>query len=249
MVIEMIPYRQWVFHSDLASGQANLQQKLEDLDMSLIMTQENENHRSGRAVDFCFSSTNLGNLGNLHLAPLDATQILLTVSLPQYPSDEEILIYESRVREAIPPPAFALRMHDLYGTEKVREYLCRILHQLRLQTLEHICNELALSSEGVPVEDIKLLSNVSIEGTNEPPSLTSSQLQKGYPDNIPTEETCSVGNIPTTGNDDQQVIQLWKEGRSAKRIAQLTGKTEKTILNRLSLLRKTYGDQAVPRRR
>ena len=212
------------------------------------MTQENGNHQSGRAVDFCFSSANFGNLGNLHLATLDPTQILLTVSLPQYPSDEEILIYESRVREAIPPPAFALRMHDLYGTEKVREYLRRILHQLRLQTLEHICHELALSSEGVPVEDIKL-TNVSIEDTNEPPSLISTPLQKGYPDNIPTEDKVSVGNIPTAGNDDQQVIQLWKEGRSAKRIAHMTGKTEKTILNRLSLLRKTYGDQAVPRRR
>ena len=44
-------------------------------------------------------------------------------------------------------------------------------------------------------------------------------------------------------------MDLWAKGYTAKQIALRIGRTEKTILNRVTLMRKTYGEQPVPRRR
>ena len=49
--------------------------------------------------------------------------------------------------------------------------------------------------------------------------------------------------------DESLVLDLWAKGYTAKQIALRTGRTEKTILNRVTLMRKTYGEQLVPRRR
>jgi DNA-binding NarL/FixJ family response regulator len=56
-----------------------------------------------------------------------------------------------------------------------------------------------------------------------------------------------VENLPSP--DESLVLNLWAKGFTAKQIALRTGRTEKTILNRLTLMRKTYGEQLVPRRR
>jgi hypothetical protein len=42
---------------------------------------------------------------------------------------------------------------------------------------------------------------------------------------------------------------LWQSGQTAKMIALRTSKTEKTVLNQLTLLRKSLGEELVPRRR
>jgi DNA-binding CsgD family transcriptional regulator len=44
-------------------------------------------------------------------------------------------------------------------------------------------------------------------------------------------------------------MDLWAEGYTAKQIALRTGRTEKRILNRVTMMRKTYGEQLVPRRK
>ncbi|HEY5729897.1 MAG TPA: hypothetical protein VIS72_07585 [Anaerolineales bacterium] len=49
--------------------------------------------------------------------------------------------------------------------------------------------------------------------------------------------------------DESQVLDLWAKGHTAKEIALRMGRTEKTILNKLTLMRKAYGEQLVPRRR
>ncbi|HSF83589.1 MAG TPA: hypothetical protein VLA49_20310, partial [Anaerolineales bacterium] len=49
--------------------------------------------------------------------------------------------------------------------------------------------------------------------------------------------------------DESLVLDLWAKGHTAKQIALRMGRTEKTILNKLTLMRKSYGEQLVPRRR
>lgn len=60
-------------------------------------------------------------------------------------------------------------------------------------------------------------------------------------------------DIPTENepiqSDLQELLQLWQSGHTAKEIALRIGKTEKTILNRLTLLRRSHGEQVVPRRK
>jgi DNA-binding NarL/FixJ family response regulator len=69
-----------------------------------------------------------------------------------------------------------------------------------------------------------------------------------------------IRNIPNINRDIDQgdmvpsqdkslVLDLWMKGYMAKQIALQTGRIEKTILNRVTLLRKTHGEQLVPRRR
>jgi DNA-binding NarL/FixJ family response regulator len=54
-------------------------------------------------------------------------------------------------------------------------------------------------------------------------------------------------NLPS--RDEGSVLDLWGKGFTAKQIALRTGRTEKTILNRMTLMRKAYGEQLVPRRK
>lgn len=247
-MIEAVSVRQWIVHGELTTIQTKLLNWLDDLHLAISVDKENDCNRSGSEANLCLSSRDWGTLGSIHLVTLDQTQILLATYLPLYPSEEEILIYESRVREAIPPPAFMLRIFDMYGPEKAREHLRKILYQLRLQTLDHIYLEMSQVLEGVLVEGINS-SDIPIKIISDPPALASKDTPKEYPEHIPTSEQYPIGNIPSPGSDDQNVIQLWKDGRSAKCIAQLAGKTEKTVHNRISFLRKIYGEQAVPRRR
>jgi DNA-binding CsgD family transcriptional regulator len=49
--------------------------------------------------------------------------------------------------------------------------------------------------------------------------------------------------------DNQELLRLWLAGLTAKEIGRRTGKTEKTILNRLTVLRRAYGEERIPRRK
>ncbi len=53
--------------------------------------------------------------------------------------------------------------------------------------------------------------------------------------------------IPDAGNN-RKVVRLWNEHWTCKEISQNVGGTEKTILNRINLLRKQFGPQIVPYR-
>ncbi len=50
-------------------------------------------------------------------------------------------------------------------------------------------------------------------------------------------------------DDQQELVRLWQSGQTAKEIALRTSKTEKTVLNQLTLLRKSLGEEQVPRHR
>lgn len=54
--------------------------------------------------------------------------------------------------------------------------------------------------------------------------------------------------IPDSGNN-RQIVRLWNEHWTCKEISSKVGSTEKTILNRINLLRKQFGPQIVPYRK
>ena len=66
---------------------------------------------------------------------------------------------------------------------------------------------------------------------------------------IPNDNRDIVQGDYVPSQDESQLLDLWAKGYTAKQIALRTGRTEKTILNRLTLMRKTYGEQLVPRRK
>jgi DNA-binding NarL/FixJ family response regulator len=66
---------------------------------------------------------------------------------------------------------------------------------------------------------------------------------------IPNDDRDIKPRDISPSKDESIVLDLWAKGYTAKQIAMRVGRTEKTILNRLTLMRKTYGDQLVPRRR
>jgi hypothetical protein len=65
---------------------------------------------------------------------------------------------------------------------------------------------------------------------------------------IPIEHTSEVGES-SLNKDDQELLRLWNDGRTAKEIGMRTRKAGKTILNRLSVLRGMLGEERVPLRK
>ena len=57
------------------------------------------------------------------------------------------------------------------------------------------------------------------------------------------------GKEVSLSRENQELLRLWSAGLTAKEIGTRTGKTEKTVLNRLSLLRRAFGQERVPRRK
>lgn len=257
-VKESIPLSQWVARGNLATIQTNLKMWLADLPDGLSIKQDAGMLRPCKVAVYCIFCEDWGNLGTLHLVALDPSQTLLALFLPIYPDDAEVLVYESYIRAAIPQPAFTLRMFDLYGPPKVTDYLRERLHEIRLHNLTYVSQRLSWASHGVFVDRINPTDD-PVETPPDPPLTPPKNPVKEYPDNIPTEKehpedipTRKVypeADIPAPESDDQRVLKLWKDGQSAKRIAHQIGITDKTVYNRLSLMRKAYGEHEVPRRR
>jgi len=82
-----------------------------------------------------------------------------------------------------------------------------------------------------------------------PPQLLEDQTK-----HVPNPSNQQVGAnqepwliIPDSGNN-RQIVRLWNEQCTCKEISTKVGGTEKTILNRINLLRKQFGPQIVPYR-
>ena len=80
------------------------------------------------------------------------------------------------------------------------------------------------------------------------------QLLEDHTENLPLASIQPVGAIqdpwlliPDSGNN-RQIVRLWNEQWTCKEISRKVGGTEKTILNRINLLRKQFGPQIVPYR-
>ena len=78
------------------------------------------------------------------------------------------------------------------------------------------------------------------------PDTSSAQDEMGW--DIPREHPMNESNI-SFNREDQELLRLWTDGLTAKEIGIRTGKTGKTVTNRLSVLRSLYGKDNVPRRK
>ncbi len=74
------------------------------------------------------------------------------------------------------------------------------------------------------------------------------RAQGGVDWDIPSEYPVDESNI-SLNREDQELLRLWTNGLTAKEIGIRTGKTGKTVSNRLSVLRGMYGEELIPLRK
>lgn len=179
-------------------------------------------------------------VGRIELDRVDPSQILLRFCLPAYPTDAEIEFHERAIRDALPPPAAVIRIMDAEDDRfRALVFLGRYLHRFRLQCLQEIQSVLQSSLGLIPVY-----------------GLTIERINGGEPTiagSDPDPQYSGDRDIPRDNlvlrDDQQELLRLWQSGQTAKEIALRTSKTEKTVLNQLTLLRKSLGEELVPRRR
>lgn len=194
-------------------------------------------------ITICLRSPLWGEFGRLRLTYVDRGQTLLCLYRPPYPTPAETEAYEAQIRSVLPKPAIALSLLDMYGPEKSLPYLAARLHERRMACLDMVRISLAHHFRGAAIAPI----STNEPGPQTPMSPESENLSD--PPNIPTARMHPKRDISRTNKSDSRLLELWSDGQSVKQIASQTDKTEKTILNRLSLLRQTLGEQVVPRRR
>lgn len=179
-------------------------------------------------------------VGRIELDRVDHSQVLLRFCLPAFPTETEIEFHEKAIRDALPPPAAVIRIMDAEG-DRVRAlaYLGRYLHQFRIQCLQEIQSVLQSSLGLIPVYGLTI-ERISVAE----PTFAGSDPEPHYSDDrdIPRDNLI-------LRDDQQELLRLWQSGQTAKEIALRTSKTEKTVLNQLTLLRKSLGEEQVPRRR
>lgn len=180
-------------------------------------------------------------VGQIELVAVDSTQTLVRFCLPGYPDEVETGWYEDEIRMALPPPAAAIRLMDVEGDRRrALLYLGRSLHQFRLQCLKDIQSKL------VNAVGLISLQGLPLEKNQHPGSKIRPSEQR------PAEAKKTRRDIPQADqplrDDIQLLLRLWQSGHTAKEIALRTSRTEKTVLKRLTMLRKSLGEELVPRR-
>jgi DNA-binding NarL/FixJ family response regulator len=232
---------QYVMGGDLESVRSAL---IKSLMMNSIPYSQGNNGESARldpADVFQLYSPRWLVVGRIELERVDLSQVLLRFCLPTFPSESEVEIHEETIREALPPPAAVVRIMDAEGDRaRALAYLARYLHQFRIQCLQEIQSVLQNSLGLIPVYGLIIERQRIIEPAATPPR---SEIYKDNQDrDIPRDNL-------VLRDDQQELLRLWQSGQTAKVIALRTSKTEKTVLNQLTLLRKSLGEELVPRRR
>lgn len=240
---ETLASSQYLVRGDLAVAHQSLIERLCDYNIPhLIGEGEGEASLEKQAKVTRLYAPLWKGVGRIELEPVDSTQTLVRFCLPGYPDDAETERYEQEIRMALPPPAAAIRLIDVEGDRaRALAYLGRKLNEFRLQRLREIQNVLVnslglLSLYGLPIE-----GNRFLYGEGPKPEQQQSAGRNTDRD-IPKRDQPLRGDI-------QLMLRLWQSGHTAKEIALRTSRTEKTILNRLTLLRKSLGEKLVPRRK
>ena len=234
---------QYIARGDLATARKAILESLCAFNVPHIIgegTDEIQDNEAARVIRL-FAPVWKG-IGQIELEPVDSTQTLVRFCLPGYPDEVETRRYEDEIRMALPPPAVAIRLMDVEGDRRrALLYLGRYLHKFRLQCLKDIQSKLVnalglISLQGLPLEK-----------NQHPGSKIRPSEQR------PAEAKKTRRDIPKADqplrDDIQLLLRLWQSGHTAKEIAQRTSRTEKTILNRLTVLRKSLGEELVPRRK
>jgi DNA-binding NarL/FixJ family response regulator len=232
---------QYVMGGDLESVRSSLIKILTMNSIPFFQGDYSETARLDPADMFQLYSPFWKAVGRIELEYVDQSQVLLRFCLPPFPSQSEVEIYEEAIREALPPPAAVIRIIDADGDRaRALAYLARYLHQFRIQRLQEIQSILQNTLGLIQVYGLIIERQRILEPACSP---LRSELGKGdEARDIPRDD-------PVLRDDQQELLRLWQSGQTAKVIALRTSKTEKTVLNQLTLLRKSLGKERVPRRR
>jgi len=232
---------QYVMGGDLESVSSALIKSLMMNSIPYSQGDHGESTRLDPADVFQLYSPRWLTVGRIELERVDLSQVLLRFCLPTFPTEAEVEIHEETIREALPPPAAVVRIMDAEGDRaRALAYLARYLHQFRIQCLQEIQSVLQNSLGLIPVYGLIIERQRIIEPAATPPR---SEIYKDNQDrDIPRDNL-------VLRDDQQELLCLWQSGQTAKVIALRTSKTEKTVLNQLTLLRKSFGEELVPRRR
>ena len=233
---------QYVIGGDLESVRSAL---IKSLMMNSIPYSQGNNGESARldpADVFQLYSPRWLVVGRIELERVDLSQVLLRFCLPTFPSEAEVEIHEQTIREALPPPAAVVRIMDAEGDRaRALAYLARYLHQFRIQCLQEIQSVLQNTLGLIPVYGLIIERQRILEPVTSSPGYKKQENETEGRD-IPRDNL-------VLRDDQQELLRLWQSGQTAKMIALRTSKTEKTVLNQLTLLRKSRGEELVPRRR
>ena len=164
----------------------------------------------------------------MEFIPLVPTQTLILILPPPDPGLEDVSHYEDRILEYLPGSSISIRLARVDGNDEKELSLIRnVLREQRHHYWMYIHSG--------------LIRSLRVEPYDGDPEEFHRDIPKDNED-IKSEEY-----IPS--QHESMVLDLWAKGYTAKQIALRTGRTEKTILNRVTLMRKTYGEQLVPRHR
>lgn len=164
----------------------------------------------------------------MELLPLNQAQTLILIPAPPDPDLEDVSSYENKILENLLDTSASIRLarvdgNDVRALALIRTALREQRHHCWMQIQSELIRSLRLKIyEGDPIELVRDILNINRD------------IDQG--DIVPSQ-------------DESLVLDLWAKGYTAKQIALRIGRTEKTILNRVTQMRKTYGEQLVPRRK
>jgi DNA-binding NarL/FixJ family response regulator len=232
---------QYVMGGDLESVRGSLIKSLTMNSIPFFHGDYSETARLDPADVFQLYSPRWMNVGRIELERVDLSQVLLRFCLPSFSTEAEVEMHEEAIREALPPPAAVIRIMDSDGDRtRALAYLGRYLHQFRIQCLQDIQSVLQNTLGLIPVYGLIIERQRVLGPANSP--TRSANCNDNEDRDIPRDNQ-------VLRDDQQELLRLWQSGQTAKVIALRTSKTEKTVLNQLTLLRKSFGEELVPRRR
>lgn len=164
----------------------------------------------------------------MELIPINQAQTLILIPAPPDPDLEDVSSYENKILENLLDTSASIRLARVDGNDM--RALALIRTALREQ--RHHC-WMQIQSELIRSLKLKFYDGDLPE----------------FNRNIPYKNVERDPVEYSPSRDESLVLDLWAKGHTAKQIAQRMGRTEKTILNKLTLMRKAYGEQFVPRRR
>jgi DNA-binding CsgD family transcriptional regulator len=199
-------------------------------------------------IQMSFLCRQWGKFGSVDLRPVDHTQTLVDFIIPLYPDEIETERFEIGLREDLGLPSFRLYMIDSGPRQEVIAYLGKQLQDRRLSFFQTLYTNLVFNLKMSPINlfPVEFPPEPKFTGKNhQDNNLTRLEENRDIP--IVHERVNGKASLVSKKND--QLLDLWRNGLAAKEIANRLGRTEKTVLNSLTLLRRSLGDQVVPRRK